>query len=148
MIAKNTHLFTGELHVKWTISFNYNVFQNMLKFMADSVTWKMTESEYDWREVESILFCFYSIVESCEPEGDFIQKVCLRRENNLSMHILPLNRKNHIENKLEDKIDYLTFTFPFILSINDEGSTYIFLKLFFSYSVVLLPIKVLQLKSS
>ena len=49
----------------------------MLQFMADIVQFKMGQGSYDWREVEAILFCFYSIVESCEPEGDFIRKVCL-----------------------------------------------------------------------
>ena len=47
----------------------------MLQFMADIVQFKMNQGNYDWREVEAILFCFYSIVESCEPEGDFIRKV-------------------------------------------------------------------------
>ena len=47
----------------------------MLQFMADSVGWKMAEPNYNWREVEAILFCFYSIVESCDTEGPFIQKV-------------------------------------------------------------------------
>ena len=49
--------------------------QTMLQFMADSVAWKMNQPDYNWREVEAILFCFYSIVESCDTEGDFIQKV-------------------------------------------------------------------------
>ena len=47
----------------------------MLQYMADSVTLKMSQPNYNWREVEAILFCFYSIVESCDTEGDFIQKV-------------------------------------------------------------------------
>ena len=58
--------------------------QTMLQFMADSVAWKMNQPDYNWREVEAILFCFYSIVESCDTEGDFIQKVLTFPKNYLS----------------------------------------------------------------
>jgi len=59
-----------------TLMYIYNLLnQAMLQFMADAVCNIMGKENFDWRDVEAILFCFYSIVESCEPEGDFIRKV-------------------------------------------------------------------------
>ena len=49
----------------------------MLEFMANTVCSIMAQEKFDWRDVEAILFCFYSIVESCEPDGDFIRKVSI-----------------------------------------------------------------------
>merc|ERR1712131_471815 len=69
-----------------TLMYIYNLLnQAMLQFMADAVCNVMAKANFDWRDVEAILFCFYSIVESCEPEGNFIRKVSTDFVTNINL---------------------------------------------------------------
>ena len=69
----------------------------MLQFMADAVCNIMAKENFDWRDVEAILFCFYSIVESCEPDGDFIRKVSI---TSYKSNILDIHKHSHVKKLL------------------------------------------------
>ena len=79
----------------------------------------MNTSPNDWAMIESLLFCFYSIVESCEAEGDFILPV---------VQILPkLDMKNPyladtcmytvgaLAEWLMDRVEFLPVLLPIVM---------------------------------
>ena len=80
---------------------------------------QMNTNPNDWAMIESLLFCFYSIVESCEAEGDFILPV---------VQILPkLDMKNPyladtcmytvgaLAEWLMDRVEFLPVLLPIVM---------------------------------
>ena len=80
---------------------------------------QMNTNSNDWAMIESLLFCFYSIVESCEAEGDFILPV---------VQILPkLDMKNPyladtcmytvgaLAEWLMDRVEFLPVLLPIVM---------------------------------
>ena len=63
------------IDVSDTLMYIYNLLNiNMLHYMVDLLRRQMAAAPNDWATVESLLFCFYSIVESCEERVEIILK--------------------------------------------------------------------------
>jgi len=62
------------IDVSDTLMYIFNLLgPGMLQFLVDILVRQCNQMpNYDWGIVESLLFCFYSIVESCDAEGDFM----------------------------------------------------------------------------
>lgn len=65
------------IDVSDTLMYIFNLLgPGMLQFLVDILVRQCSQMpNYDWGIVESLLFCFYSIVESCDAEGDFMTPV-------------------------------------------------------------------------
>lgn len=107
------------IDVSDTLMYIFNLLgPGMLQFLVDILVRQCNQMpNYDWGIVESLLFCFYSIVESCDAEGDFMIPV---------VNILP---------KLDMTNQYLAETCMYTVGALAEWLTYRT-----EYLPVLLPI--------
>ena len=108
------------IDVSDTLMYIYNLLNiNMLHYMVDLLRRQMQTAPDDWATIESLLFCFYSIVESCEAEGDFILPVVeiLPKLDMMNPYLADtcMYTVGALAEWLMDRVDYLPILLPIVM---------------------------------